>query len=65
VRSSVCPHFGGEFAVDVAAGRMRCKWHAWEFDIRSGRCLSNQLKACLREYDTVEENGTIAVVYDA
>jgi nitrite reductase/ring-hydroxylating ferredoxin subunit len=51
-RSPVCPHFGGEFAVDVAV------------DVRSGRCLSNQLKACLREYETVEENGAIAVVYD-
>jgi len=27
-RSSVCPHFAGEFAVDLARGVFRSKWHA-------------------------------------
>jgi nitrite reductase/ring-hydroxylating ferredoxin subunit len=63
-RSSVCPHFAGEFAVDVAARRFRCKWHGWEFDIESGRCVSNVFKGCLRPYETDERDGMIAVLYD-
>lgn len=63
-RSSVCPHFAGEFAVDLAARRFRCKWHAWEFDIESGRCVSNGFKGVLRRYETDEQDGVIAVLYD-
>ena len=62
-RSSVCPHFAGEFAVDLARGVFRCKWHAWEFDIRSGRCLSNAFKGCLREYEVAEHDGAVEIVY--
>jgi nitrite reductase/ring-hydroxylating ferredoxin subunit len=63
-RSSVCPHFAGEFGVDLERRLFRCKWHAWEFEIETGRCRSLGFKGMLRRYDTVEEDGTIAVVYE-
>jgi nitrite reductase/ring-hydroxylating ferredoxin subunit len=63
-RSSVCPHFAGEFAVDLERRVFRCKWHAWEFEIESGRCRSLGFKGTLRRYDTIEEDGMIAVVYE-
>lgn len=63
-RSSVCPHFAGEFDVDLDARVFRCKWHAWEFDIESGRCVSNCFKGALRCYETEEQDGMIAVLYD-
>ena len=64
-RSSVCPHFAGELAVDLAPGVFRCKWHAWEFDIATGRCLSLNFKGCLRRYDTAERDGLVEILYDA
>ncbi len=52
VFSSVCPHFGGEFDFDVSKGTARCRWHAWEFDLASGKCLSYpRMKTCLRHYN--------------
>jgi len=37
--ATVCPHLLGplgESAVD--AGKVRCPWHGYSFDLRSGRC---------------------------
>jgi nitrite reductase/ring-hydroxylating ferredoxin subunit len=64
VRSSVCPHFAGEFVVDLARRTFRCKWHAWEFEIESGRCVSNGFKGCLRRYEADERDGMVDVLYD-
>lgn len=39
--SAVCPHLGGPLHHgSVAGNRIRCPWHAYEFDLDSGRCLS-------------------------
>ena len=38
---NVCPHRGGplgEGAIDE--GAIMCPWHAWSFDIKSGKCRS-------------------------
>ncbi|TAM99385.1 MAG: Rieske (2Fe-2S) protein [Rhizobiaceae bacterium] len=35
-----------EFIYDRAGEIVRCAWHGWEFDIRSGKCLADdKLKA--------------------
>ena len=37
---------------------LRCPWHGWEFDIRTGRSVFNPHKVRVRAYDvTVEQNG--------
>lgn len=37
-----CPHQGGPIGEgDVKDNTVRCPWHLWQFDVTSGRCLSN------------------------
>jgi nitrite reductase/ring-hydroxylating ferredoxin subunit len=38
---------------------LRCPWHGWEFDIRTGRSVFNPHKVRVRAYDvTVEHDGS-------
>lgn len=43
VMSSICLHNGGEFDVDWDKQQLRCRWHDWKFDIKTGECLSYSL----------------------
>ena len=40
VMSTVCPHFGGEFDLDEEKCLLRCRWHGWKFDLKSGKSLT-------------------------
>ena len=40
VRSTICPHFGGEFEFNAHQGILRCKWHGWKFDVTTGKSLT-------------------------
>ena len=41
--ATVCPHWLGPLAdALVEQGAVRCPWHGYSFDVRSGRCLSGQ-----------------------
>ena len=41
--STVCPHWLGPLAdTQIKHGAVRCPWHGYSFDVRSGRCLSGQ-----------------------
>lgn len=41
--ATVCPHWLGPLAdAQVKHGAVRCPWHGYTFDVRSGRCLSGQ-----------------------
>ncbi len=36
-----CPHRGGPLAEGHVDGdRVVCPWHAWTFDLKTGKCLS-------------------------
>jgi nitrite reductase (NADH) small subunit len=38
---NVCPHRGGPLAEGlIENGKVVCPWHAWEFDPKSGECLT-------------------------
>ncbi|MCB1690428.1 MAG: Rieske (2Fe-2S) protein [Halioglobus sp.] len=38
--SAICPHLLGPLTdADLSAGRLRCPWHGYEFDLESGQCL--------------------------
>ena len=55
-----CPHKGAP----LAAGRLcdhviECDWHGWEFDVRTGECLT--VPERLETYTVVVENGVIKV----
>lgn len=39
--SGVCPHRGGPLGDGHLEGsRVTCPWHAWEFDVKTGECLT-------------------------
>lgn len=62
VFSSVCPHFGGEFDYDLNKKTAKCQWHAWEFDLKTGKCLTYpKLRTCLRLYPFEIKQGQIVV----
>ena len=40
--SNTCPHRGGPLGEGVLGGEViTCPWHAFEFEVSSGRCLTN------------------------
>ena len=60
VRSSVCPHFGGEFELHASeATTLQCKWHGWTFDFRTGECRNHSIAAKLRAYQSEVIDGIV------
>jgi nitrite reductase/ring-hydroxylating ferredoxin subunit len=51
IRSSICPHFGGELFFDKDKSTLRCNWHAWEFEPQKGKCLTYDVKSNVRSYE--------------
>jgi len=51
IRSSICPHFGGEIYFDKSKLILKCKWHAWEYEPRTGKCLTYNVKSNVRNYE--------------
>ena len=55
-----CPHKGAP----LAAGRLcehviECDWHGWEFDVRTGECLT--VPERIETYKVVVEDGLVKV----
>ena len=39
---NTCPHRGGPLADGALSGTtVACPWHAWEYDVTTGACLTN------------------------
>lgn len=51
IKSSICPHFGGEIVYDQKDESLRCLWHNWRFCTNSGKCLTYPIKGILNPYD--------------
>ena len=59
----VCPHRGAPLSAgEFADGVVRCPLHAWEFDVRTGECVSLPEARPLRRYEVRVEEGFIIVV---
>jgi 3-phenylpropionate/trans-cinnamate dioxygenase ferredoxin subunit len=70
LRSS-CPHQGAPLCLGIILGRteatrpyevtytedavIKCPWHGWEFDIRTGQSVFNPHKVRVRSYDVTVE----------
>lgn len=54
VYSSVCPHFGGPLEDHSAKGQVRCGWHGWIFDLRTGRCINRKVACRIKFYELEE-----------
>jgi len=73
VMDAYCPHLGAHlgYGGTVVEGRVRCPFHAWEFD-GQGRCahipyVRNKMPKVppIRAWPVVERNGVIFVWHDA
>jgi len=55
-----CPHKGAPLAEGILCGHViECDWHGWQFDVRSGECLTVTEK--LQTYEVVIEGRLIKV----
>lgn len=51
IKSSICPHFGGEIVYNNRTNQLKCLWHDWEFCPQTGKCLTYPIKGKLNPYD--------------
>jgi nitrite reductase/ring-hydroxylating ferredoxin subunit len=55
-----CPHRGAPLSEGSLCGHIvECGWHGWQFDVRTGQCLT--VKEKLRTYKVMAEEGLIKV----
>jgi 3-phenylpropionate/trans-cinnamate dioxygenase ferredoxin component len=58
-----CPHKGAPLSEGVLCGHViECGWHGWQFDVRSGECLT--VRETIRTYRVVIEDGLVKVMYE-
>jgi nitrite reductase (NADH) small subunit len=51
----------GEYKLEKVGEVLKCPWHNWEFDIKTGCSLFNPEKVKVKTYEVKEENGTVVV----
>lgn len=51
----------GEYLFDCNTEVLRCPWHSWEFDIRTGKSLFDPEKVRVKTYPVAVEDGRIYV----
>lgn len=51
----------GEYRYSRAGEMIRCPWHQWEFDIRTGRSYCDPRRLRLMQYDVAVEPGATLV----
>jgi nitrite reductase/ring-hydroxylating ferredoxin subunit len=55
-----CPHRGAPLSEGSLCGHIvECAWHGWQFDVRTGECMT--VKDKLRTYKVIAEEGVIKV----
>jgi nitrite reductase/ring-hydroxylating ferredoxin subunit len=55
-----CPHKGALLSEGIVCGHIvECGWHGWQFDVRSGECLTVREK--LKTYEVVAEDELVKV----
>lgn len=58
-----CPHKGAPLSEGALCGHVvECGWHGWEFDVRTGQCLT--VADAIKTYPLKIENGLVSVVLD-
>ena len=60
---NTCPHAGGPLGEGTLQGDLvRCPWHGWKFNVRTGRCVKNPIDEWAAScFPLRVENGTIQV----
>lgn len=56
-----CPHKGAPLSAGTLCDHtIECDWHGWQFDVRTGECLT--VTETLKTYEVVVEGGVIKVL---
>ena len=63
---NTCPHAGGPLGEGTLQGELvRCPWHGWRFNVRTGYCLKNPTDEwAVTRFQIKVENDTIQVALD-
>lgn len=57
-----CPHKGAPLSEGIMCEHIvECGWHGWQFDVRSGECLT--VRETLKTYEVVVEEGLVKVIH--
>ncbi len=57
--NSICPHMGGPLSCGrVLDGKIHCPWHAWSFDLATGKAANGHHIEC---YRVVVEDGLVKI----
>jgi nitrite reductase/ring-hydroxylating ferredoxin subunit len=57
-----CPHKGAPLSEGIICGHtVECGWHGWQFDVRSGECLT--VRETLKTYEVVVEQGLVKIIH--
>jgi nitrite reductase/ring-hydroxylating ferredoxin subunit len=58
--NNFCPHKGAPLAEGTLCGHtIECDWHGWQFDVRTGQCLTTNEQ--VEVYRVVIEDGWIKI----
>lgn len=58
--NNFCPHKGAPLSEGQICGHIvECSWHGWQFDVRSGECLT--VKENLKTYKVLQEDGILKI----
>ncbi len=57
VTGTTLPSQPGEYKWDRDGEILRCPWHGWEFDIKTGRSVFNPHKLRVKTYEVTVERG--------
>jgi nitrite reductase/ring-hydroxylating ferredoxin subunit len=62
--SNVCPHKGGPLHEGpwTSDGQIRCPWHGYQFDLKTGRCLGRP-DLTVRLFHWREQDGKILITF--
>ena len=59
---NICPHKGAPLAEGTLCEHvLECEWHGWQFDVRTGDCLTVTEK--IQTFEVVVENGAIRILF--
>jgi nitrite reductase (NADH) small subunit len=58
-----CPHKGAPLSEGLLCGHIvECSWHGWQFDVRTGECLTVNEK--IKTYRVQKEEGVLKIGID-
>jgi 3-phenylpropionate/trans-cinnamate dioxygenase ferredoxin subunit len=54
----------GDYSVSRRGEILRCPWHGWEFDVRTGQSWFDPRRVRVRSYDVAIESGIVDIEED-